>query len=147
MATLARNKDAGYKYDLEEKFEAGIQLRGPEVKSVRAGRVQLTGSYARLGPRGVDLIGCHIAPYAKAQENPPPDRTRRLLLKQSELLRLQQRLRGEALTLVPVSLYTRGGFIKVELALAKGRQKADKRQRIKERDVKRRIDRALRGRP
>lgn len=147
MPTLARNKDAGYKYDLEEKFEAGIQLRGPEVKSVRAGRVQLTGSYARLGPRGVDLIGCHIAPYAQAQENPPPDRTRRLLLKQSELLRLQQRLRGEALTLVPVSLYTRGGFIKVELALAKGRQKADKRQRIKERDVKRRIDRALRGRP
>lgn len=146
MPTLARNKDAAYKYDLEEKFEAGIQLKGPEVKSVRAGHVQLTGSYARLTPRGAELIGCQISPYKMARENPPADRTRRLLLQQSELLKLQQRLRGQALTLVPMRLYTRGGFIKVELALAKGRKKADKRQRIKERDVARRISRALRPR-
>lgn len=146
MPTLARNRDASYKYDLEETFEAGIQLKGPEVKSVRAGHVRLQGSYARVTPRGAELIGCRISPYSKARENPPADRTRRLLLKQSELLRLTQRLKGEPLTLVPLSLYTRGGFIKVELALAKGRKKADKRQRIKERDVARRISRALRPR-
>lgn len=146
MPTLARNRDAPYRYELEEKIEAGIVLKGAEVKSARAGRVSLTGSFVRI--RGTDAIleNCHIGRYPAASDELDPRRSRRLLLKKTDLARLDQRLRGAPLTLIPVSLYTKGGFIKVELALARGKRKADRRERIKEREAQRRVRRALRER-
>lgn len=146
MPTLARNRDAPYRYDLLEKLEAGIVLKGPEVKSVRLSRVSLTGSYVTLHGNEARLVNCHVAPYPKAAENPDPRRSRRLLLKKTDFLKLQGRLREGPLTVIPVSLYTKGGFIKVELALARGKRRADRRETIKRREVTRRIERALRGR-
>lgn len=146
MSTLARNRDAPYRYDLLEKFEAGIALLGAEVKSIRAGRINLTGSYVSIRGNAAFLVNCHLAPYPMSSQAIDPLRDRQLLLKQTELERMQQALVGGGLTIVPVSVYTKGGFIKLELALAKGRRKADRRQRIAERETQRRIQRALRGR-
>ncbi|MBI3115263.1 MAG: SsrA-binding protein SmpB [Candidatus Kerfeldbacteria bacterium] len=146
MPTLARNREAPYRYDLQEKVEAGIVLAGPEVKSIRAGRASLKGSFVQFNGDTPNLVNCHIAPYPMAAENPDPDRERRLLLRAAELVRLRQASKAAGLTIIPVRLYTKGGFIKVELALARGKRKVDRRERIKQRDVQRRIDRAVRSR-
>lgn len=147
MPTFATNRDAPYRYELEERFEAGILLEGPEVKSIRSGKASLTGSHVILRGGEAYLVNCHIAPYPPAQaNNPDPERTRKLLLTKPELLRASQKLRAEGLTMIPVSLYSKGGFIKVELALARGKKKHDRRESIKKRDAQRRIERAVRDR-
>lgn len=146
MPTFATNNDAPYKYELEDKFEAGIVLLGSEVKSVRNGQMSLRGSYVSIHPAGASLHNAHITPYPHATKPPDPLRERRLLLGKHELIQLQSRVQGDRLTIVPLSVYGKGGFIKVELALARGKRKADKRASIKAREVKRRVDRALRER-
>lgn len=143
--TVASNRRARHTYSILDTIEAGIVLSGSEVKSLRHGLVQLADAYARITDGEAWLEGVHIAPYAFAQGfgSHAPERRRKLLLHRNEIDRLEARVNGEQLTLIPLRIYFRDGLAKVELALAKGRQKADKRQAIAERDSKREIERAL----
>ena len=145
---LASNRKARHDYEILDVVEAGIVLHGSEVKSLRAGQVQLVDAYARVIDGEVWLDGVHIAPYrfAVGVGAHDPDRARKLLLHRSEIVRLRERIMKERLALVPLSLRLVDGRVKVELALARGRRKGDKRQTIAERDTQREIQRAL-GRP
>lgn len=142
---VATNRQAGFRYDLLERFECGIQLQGSEVKSVREGKVQLRDAYAALRDGEVWLYNVHIAPYAPAsRENHDPDRPRKLLLHRREIERLVGRTHERGLTLVPTRVYFSGRHAKVEVALARGKDVRDKRRSIKEREQRREIERALR---
>jgi SsrA-binding protein len=142
---IADNRRARHDYEVLDTFEAGLVLQGSEVKSLRLGQVQLADAFARLAGDELWLEGVHIAPYqfANGVGAHDPDRRRKLLLHREELDRLADRLRQDRLALVPLRLYFKDGRAKVELALAKGRQKGDKRQAIAERDSQREIERAL----
>jgi SsrA-binding protein len=142
---IASNRRARFDYTVLETVEAGLVLHGSEVKSLRLGQVQLADAFARASGDELWLEGVHIAPYqfANGVGAHDPDRRRKLLLHRSEIDRLQSRVAQERLALVPLRLYFREGRAKVELALAKGRQKGDKRQAIAERDSRREIERAL----
>jgi len=142
---IAQNRRARHDYSVLDTVEAGLVLQGSEVKSLRLGQVQLADAYARVTGDELWLEGVHIAPYqfANGVGAHEPDRRRKLLLHREEIDRLEARVAQERLTLVPLRLYFRDGRVKVELGLAKGRQKADKRQAIAERDSKREIERAL----
>jgi SsrA-binding protein len=149
---IVRNRRARHDYEILEVVEAGISLLGPEVKSLRAGAANLTDAYAAVRRGEVFLVGCHISPYEKAgRANPEPKRDRRLLLHRREIARLAGSVAEGGLTLVPLSLYWKEGRCKVELALARGRRKADKREAIRRRETEREVRRALRaarrGRP
>ncbi len=147
MADIARNKQAGYKYNFLEKWEAGLQLQGSEVKSLRNGGVQLKDSYATVRDGEVWLQNMHIAPYAPAsRENHEPERPRKLLLKKGEIERLIGRTAEKGLTLIPTRLYWVNGRAKVEIALARGKNVQDKRRYLKEKDARREIDRAIQER-
>jgi SsrA-binding protein len=143
--TIASNRRARHAYSVLDTFEAGLVLQGSEVKSLRLGEVQLADAYARVVGDELWLEGVHIAPYlfANGVGAHEPDRRRKLLLHRDEIDRLQARIAQDRLTLVPLRLYFREGRAKVELGLARGRQKADKRQAIAERDSKREMERAL----
>jgi SsrA-binding protein len=145
QTSIAHNRRARHDYTILETLEAGIVLLGSEVKSLRLGQVQLADAYARVADGELWLEGVHIAPYqfATGVGAHDPDRRRKLLVHREEIERLQARIAQDRLTLVPLRLYFREGRVKVELGLAKGRQKADKRQAIAERDSKREIERAL----
>src|SRR3954464_13284251 len=140
---VATNRQAGFRYDLLERIEAGMQLQGSEVKSLRQGGVQLKDAYAEVRDGEVWLRNMHIAPYAPARENHEPDRPRKLLLHRREIERLIGKTAEKGLTIVPTRVYFKGSRAKVELAVATGKQLHDKRRSIKDRDVKREIDRAL----
>ena len=142
---VATNRQAAFRYELIDRYEAGIQLQGSEVKSLRAGRVQLKDAYAALSSDGeVWLHNVHIAPYAPAsRENHEPERPRKLLLHRREIERLTGTTAERGLTLVPTRMYFKGPRAKVEIALARGKDVGDKRRTLKERDQKREIDRAL----
>jgi SsrA-binding protein len=141
---IARNRKAKFEYDLGETFEAGIELRGTEIKSIRAGQVSLSEAYVRTNGRQAWLAGAHIAPYDQASVfNHDPERERRLLLHKKEIKILWDGIRIKGMTIVPTILYLRDGLAKVEIALAKGKRNYDKRQAIKERDMARDVDRAL----
>jgi SsrA-binding protein len=143
--TIVRNRRARFDYEVLETLEAGIALRGPEVKSLRAGQASLADAYAALRGGDVSLHHLHIAPYPQAgRENPDPRRERRLLLHRREIARLAGRLSDPGTTLVPLSLYWKEGRCKVELALARGRKKGDKREAIREREQRREVSRAVR---
>ena len=144
-SVLASNRKARHDYEILDVVEAGIVLHGSEVKSLRAGQVQLVDAYARIIDGEVWLDGVHIAPYrfAVGVGAHDPDRARKLLLHRSEIVRLRERIMKERLALVPLSLRLVDGRVKVELALARGRRKGDKRQTIAERDSQREIQRAL----
>jgi len=143
-ADIARNKQAGYRYNLLEKWEAGIQLQGSEVKSLRNGGVQLKDSYATVRDGEVWLHNMHIAPYEPAsRENHEPERPRKLLLHRGEIERLIGRTSEKGLTLIPTRVYFKGPRAKVEIALARGKNVQDKRRYLKEKDARREIDRAL----
>ena len=147
MTDFARNRKALHDFSIEETYEAGIQLTGPEVKSVREGRANLKESYARIRDGELFLIGSHISPYANArQERQLPTRDRKLLLRRDEISSLVGKVKERGLTLVPTRLYFKDGKVKLELAVARGKEKADKRRTIADRDAKRQIDRALRSR-
>ncbi len=141
---VSRNRKAKYEYELFDTFEAGIELRGTEIKSIRAGQVSLAESYVRTNGRQAWLVGAHIAPYDQASAfNHDPERERRLLLHKREIKTLWDGVRLKGMTIVPIKIYLRDGLAKVEIALAKGKRQYDKRQDIKKRDMKRDIDRAL----
>jgi SsrA-binding protein len=134
---VATNRRARHDYEILDTIEAGIMLRGSEVKSLRESKVTLTDAYARIVDHELWLIGLHITPYshAAAHTGHPVERDRKLLAHRSEIDELSQRLSQEHLTLVPLRLYFAGGRVKVEVALARGRKTHDKRQAIAKRDA------------
>ena len=142
---VARNRRARRDYTVEETYEAGIALTGSEVKSLRAGRVSLDEAYAKVEEGEVWLHGMHIAPYEPSSYyGHDPERPRKLLLKRREIARLIGKVTRTGYTLVPLSLYfNERGYAKVELALAKGRTKADKRRKIIEEEEERRAREAM----
>ena len=142
---VATNRQASYRYNLLERFECGIMLTGTEVKSLREGKAQLKDSYAMVRDGEVWLMGVYIPPYgAAARDNHEPERPRKLLLHKSEIERLVGKVAERGLTLVPTRIYFSDGRAKVELALAAGKDRFDKRQTIRKREESREIQRALR---
>jgi SsrA-binding protein len=141
---VASNRQASFRFELLDKVEAGVVLRGTEVKALRDGGAQLKDAYATITDGEVWLHNLHIPPYKPAaRENHPPERPRKLLLHRREIERMVGRINEKGLTLVPTRIYFSGGRAKVELATARGKDRFDKRQSIKERDMKRDLDRAL----
>jgi SsrA-binding protein len=141
---VATNRQAAFRYHLLERIEAGIQLQGSEVKSMREGAVQLKDAYAEVRDGEVWLHRMYVAPYKPAaRENHDPERSRKLLLHRREIERLIGKTAERGLTLVPTRVYFKGPNAKVELALARGKEQRDKRRAIKERDQRREIERAL----
>lgn len=144
LRPVATNRRARHEYWIEETHEAGITLTGTEVKSLRAGHVNLADAFARVDGGEAWLHHLHISPYEQGNiQNHDPMRTRKLLLHKREILRLGARVQQRGYTLVPLRIYFRRGVAKVELGLARGRHTYDKRERIAERDAERRIARAL----
>jgi SsrA-binding protein len=145
---VATNRQASFRYNLLEKFEAGLVLTGTEVKSLRDGNAQLKDAYATVRDGEVWLIGLYIAPYpAAARDNHDPERPRKLLLHRGEIERLIGRSQERGLTIVPTRIYFSGSRsrAKVEISLARGKDIYDKRQAIRKRDVARDIERELHG--
>lgn len=144
---VARNKKALHEYHVLESWEAGVVLRGPEVKSIRAGRVSLAEAYARIDNAEVWLYGMHISPYDPAsRENTDPLRPRKLLLQRAQIRRLIGGVQEKGLTLVPLDLYIKNGHVKLTLALARGKKLHDKREDAKRRDAELEIRRSVRVR-
>ncbi len=145
MPVITINKRAYFDYEFLENYEAGIELFGFEVKSIRNGRINLAGTYVVIRNNEAWLLNADIPPYQPA--NMPKDydskRTRRLLLKKSEIKNLIGRIQEKGLTLMPLKVYTKRGKIKIEIGLAKSRKKRDKREMIKKRDIEREIGRNL----
>ncbi|MAF25782.1 SsrA-binding protein [bacterium] len=152
MPTLAHNKQAAHEYEFLESFEAGIALTGPEVKSVKAGRISLRGSYVSIDVKGtIELVGAHISTYAPAGPagQPPqqdPDRRRTLLMRSREINQLRGKLTQSGLTILPKRVYTKGSLIKVEVVLGRGKKCHDKRETIKKREAQKQIRRRLKSR-
>ena len=146
MRIFAENKKAYFKYKILEKIEAGISLIGQEVKSIKLGRINLTGSYVVVKNEEIYLIGCNVPAYQP--KNAPKDynseRSRKLLLKKSEIKQLIGKTQQKGLTLIPLKVYAKKGIIKIEFGIAKVLKKVDKREKIKKKDVARTIERALR---
>ena len=140
---VATNRQAGFRFNLLEKIEAGIELQGSEVKSVRNGSVQLKDAHAEIRDGEVWLRNVHIAPYGPARDGHDPDRPRKLLLHRREIERLIGKTAEKGLTLVPTRMYFKGPRAKVELAVAQGKDLYDKRRSIKDREQKREMQRAL----
>ena len=144
---MATNRRARHDYHLLDRVEAGLALRGTEVKSLRAGKVVLRDAYATERNGEMWLVGATIEPYAQAnRENHEPARDRKLLLKRPEIERLASRVAERGLTIVPTRLYFRNGKAKVEIALARGKEGRDKRQAIADREMQREMDRAFKAR-
>ncbi len=144
---VAQNRKARHDYFIEDTWEAGIELCGTEVKSIRLGNVNLKDSFCAVKDGEMFLYNVHISPYEQGNIfNKDPRRTRRLLLHKREIRKLQQRTQQDGYSLVPLSLYFRGPRVKVELALARGKKLYDKRESAAKRDAQREMDRALRGR-
>jgi SsrA-binding protein len=142
---ITNNKRATFDYELLERFEAGLVLTGTEIKSVRAHHVSLQQSYVQPRNEELWLIDANIAPYAQGnRENHEPTRPRKLLLHRREINRILDKLAQRGLTVVPTRLYLKNGRAKVEIALARGKRKYDKRQDIAQRDAQRQVERALR---
>ena len=147
-ALIAENRKARHDYLIEETVEAGIALMGSEIKSVRAGRVNLRESYVRIEKGEAWLLNAHISawPQSGTYFNHEPARSRKLLLHRNEIERLRGKVEQKGLTLVPLKLYFVRGRAKVEVAVAKGKKLYDKRETLAERDSQREIERAMRGR-
>ena len=148
MPTLATNPRANYDYHILETYEAGLVLAGHEVKAIKTGHISLKGSYVTIKDEEAWLINAQIPPYQP--KNTPvdyqPGRTRKLLLNKKEIKSLIGQSKQKGLTLVPLRVYTKRGKIKLAFALGQGKRRVDKREKIKKREVKRKIDRAMRSR-
>jgi SsrA-binding protein len=143
---IAQNRKARHDYFIEDTYECGIALVGTEAKSIRGGNVNLKDSFVRIKNGEAILTGMHVSPYEKGNIfNRDPFRDRKLLLHKKEILKLQALSMRDGMSLIPLSLYFKDGRVKVELAVAKGKKNYDKRHAIAERDVKRNLDRAVRG--
>ena len=144
---ITENKKAWFDYEIIEKFEAGLVLKGSEVKSLRNAQCNLGDAYAVLTNGEAFLLNCHISPYPPAAGcNHEPLRTRKLLLHRSEIDKVAGKIKLQGLTLIPTKIYFKEGRAKVELALAKGKQLFDKREDMKKKEAKRSISRALKQR-
>lgn len=147
MSVYISNKKAHFNFEILEEFEAGIVLYGHEAKAIRAGKGKLDGGHVVIRGGEAFLVGVSISPYqpANTPKNYDPERARKLLLSAKELLRLEAQGEQAGLTIVPIKLYNNRRKIKLEIALARGKKKADKRETIKKRDTKREIDRILKS--
>jgi SsrA-binding protein len=144
VKVVATNRKARHEYQLHDTFEAGLALRGSEIKSIRAGRVSLQEGFVTFEGGEAWLVDVHIAPYDPASgQNHEPRRKRKLLLHRREIDRLQARVQEKGFTVVPTRLYLKDGRAKVEIALARGKKLYDKRQTIAKRDSQRQVERAL----
>lgn len=142
-AVLATHRAASHEYFILTRFEAGIVLTGTEVKSCRAGSINLKEAYARVADGEVWLHGAHISPYAQGnRENPDPVRSRKLLLHAKEIRKLAKETESGGVTLVPLRAYLKNGKVKIEIALARGKKAHDKRESIRTKDAEREIARA-----
>jgi SsrA-binding protein len=140
------NRKATFDYSVLERFEAGIHLLGAEVKAARAGQVDLHGSFAKIMGSEVYLINAKILPYKFARpEVYDARRTRKLLLHKKQIISLKSKIEGANLTIVPLSMYTKGSLIKLELALAKSKKKFEKKELLKKQDLDREIEETLKG--
>jgi SsrA-binding protein len=148
MATLAINKRASFDYEIKDTFEAGLVLKGYEVKSIKTGHVSLRESFVTVKGSELYLTNAHIPLYRHAGNIPNYDPTgpRKLMLKKTEIKQLVGKIRVQGLTLVPIKLYTKKRFIKLLFGIGKGKKEYDKREKIKKRDDKRKIDRIMRDR-
>lgn len=141
---LAQNRKASHDYFIEETYEAGIVLQGTEIKSIRAGRVSLTDAHVRIIDGEAQLINMHIAPYEQGNRfNHDPTRTRKLLLHRHEIDKLFGLIQQKGYTIVPLKLYIKNGYAKVLIGLGKGKKQYDKRDDLKQKQMKRDIDRAI----
>lgn len=144
IKTVATNRKARHEYYLLETLEAGLELRGSEIKSIRAGQISLAEAYVQVDGRQAWLMDAHVAPYEQASRfNHDPRRPRRLLLHSSEIRRLWDAVRQKGVTIVPLQVYLKEGKAKLEIAVAKGKKLYDKRAAMAERDAKREIERQL----
>jgi len=145
MSTYIRNRKATFNYEILDTFEAGVILRGYEVKSVRAGKGKLDGSYVIIRGGEAFLVGASISAFqvANTPKSYDPEQPRKLLLSKKQLAKIENQVDTARLTCIPISLYNNNGKIKLEIALARGKKKADKRESIKARDSKRDIQRTL----
>ncbi len=147
IKVVAKNQKAWHEYFIEEKFEAGIELSGTEVKSIRAGTLSLKEAWCQIKDGQLMIRQMHIAPYEQGNIfNKDPLRPRRLLMHRREIIRLFGKVKQDGYSLVPLSVYFRGSLVKVEIALAKGKKLYDKRDDAAKKDAKRQIDRAMKGR-
>ena len=145
---IARNRKALHEYDVVERFEAGIELTGTEVKSLRENNCQLTDAFVLIRKGEAWLHNLHISPYSHGSyNNPDPDRKRRLLLHRKQIMVLSQKVKERGLAIVPLRMYfSDNNYVKVEIALARGKKMHDKRQAMAERDAKRDLERAMKAR-
>lgn len=148
MSSIATNRQAHHKYELFDKYEAGIALKGAEVKSVREGRVNLKDSFVRIVKGEAFLLNCHISPYSHIQDIrlADPTRMRKLLLKRTEIDRLSGQISRKGHTAVPLSIYFKKGLAKVEIAVARGKREYDKRETLRRRIAEREAQRAVKRR-
>jgi SsrA-binding protein len=147
IKVVATNRKARHQYFLLDTYEAGLVLKGSEIKSIRAGQVSLAQAYVSLEGNEAWLVNSHIAPYNEAsRNNHDPLRTRKLLLHRTEIRKLADKVRQKGATVVPLRLYLKDGKAKVEIALAKGKKQYDKRAEIAKRDAKREMDRRYKQR-
>jgi len=141
---IASNRKATHDYFLFDSYEAGIVLQGTEIKSIRAGRVSLREAYVHIEAKEAWLLNAHIAPYDPASRfNHSPKRPRKLLLHKGEISKLQDQIRQRGYTIIPTRMYFKRGRVKLEIALARGKRKYDKRRTIAKRDAQREIDRSI----
>ena len=147
VKVIARNRKAKFDYELLDSFEAGLVLQGSEIKSIRASQISLKEAYVRTDGHEAWLVNAHIAPYVQASRaGHEPRRERKLLLHKREIDQLWDAVQKKGLTIVPTQVHLREGRAKVEIAVARGKRKYDKRQAIKQREAKREMDRALKER-
>jgi SsrA-binding protein len=147
MKIVCQNKKAFHDYSIDETLEAGIQLLGTEVKSLRDGKANLKDSYVLIKNAEAFLLNCHISPYSHGNiMNHDPLRTRKLLLHRKEIERLRGKIQQKGYTLLPLKIYFKDSYAKVEVGLAKGKKVYEKRETIKEREAKRTIERAMKSR-
>lgn len=142
---VSDNRQARFRYEILETYEVGIELKGTEVKSIRAGKVNLRDGYALIRNGEAWLLNAHISPYERSSDyfNHDPRRTRRLLLHKKEIRKLIGKVEQEGLTLVPLKMYLKRGFVKLTIAVAKGKKLHDKRETLKERQDQREMARAI----
>ena len=147
MALIANNKKAHHDYFLDDKFECGIVLKGTEIKSVRAGKVNIKDSYCLIRNEEMVIMNMHISKYDHGNKfNHDETRSRKLLLHKKQIIKIQNKVNQGGLTIVPLKVYIEKGLCKVEIAIGKGKKNYDKRQSLKEKDVQKRINKVMKDR-
>jgi SsrA-binding protein len=147
MKNYAENKKGRFNYEILEEYEAGIILTGPEVKSIRMGQISLKESFGTISRGEIWLTNAHISPYKQASDQEQePTRPRKLLISKAEIGKIAGKLQSEGITLIPLRVYDKHGKIKIEIGLARGKKKYDKREKIKKRDLSREMAKDLKER-